>query len=76
MNKDFLRAVLADKKKLLKLSDVKMINVPKYEELSVKKLFPYLKDDPIFMMYLPDKYPKGHPPDREYFFNVLNTLNP
>ena len=28
------------------------------------------------MKYLPDKYPKGHPPDREYFFNVLNTLNP
>ena len=76
MNKDFLRAVLADKKKLLKLSEVKMINVPKYEELSVKKLFPYLKDDPIFMMYLPDYFPKGHTPDREYFFNVLNTLMP
>ena len=28
------------------------------------------------MRYMPDKYPKGHPPDREYFFNVLNTLSP
>ena len=43
MNKDFLRAVLADKKKLLKLSDVKMINVPKYEELSVKNLLPHIE---------------------------------
>ena len=75
MNKDFLRAVLAYKKKLLKLTDVKFICVPKYEELSVKNLFPHLQKDPIFMMYLPDKYPKGHPPDREYLFNVLNTLN-
>ena len=76
MNKDFLRDVLAERKKLLKLQDVKLISVPKYEELSVKNLFPHLKNDPNFMMYLPDKYPKGHPPDREYFFNVLNTLNP
>ena len=28
------------------------------------------------MIYFPDTFPKNHPPDREYFFNVLNTLNP
>ena len=76
MNKDFLRDVLSEKKKLLKLKDVKFIFVPKYEELSVKNLFPHLKEQPDFMIYFPDRYPKGHPPDREYFFNVLNTLNP
>ena len=76
MNKNFLKAVLVDKKRLFKLKDVKMIHVPLYEELSVKKLFPYLKNDINFMMYLPDYFPKGHTPDREYFFNVLNTLNP
>ena len=75
MTKDFLKLVFADKKRLLKMSEVRFINVPKYEELSVKNLFPHLKNDKTFMMYFPDKYPQGHPPDREYFFNVLNTLN-
>ena len=48
----------------------------KYDELSVKDLFPHMKNDPVFMEYFPDKFPKGHPPDREYFFNILHTLNP
>ena len=76
MTKDFLKQVLSGKKRLLKMSEVKFINVPRFEELSIKNLFPHLKNDSAFMMFLPDKYPKGHPPDREYFFNVLNTLNP
>ena len=76
MNKDFLKSVLADKKKLLKLKDVSFISVPRYPELTVKTLFEHLKNDPQFMAYLPDKFPRGHPPDREYFWNVLNTLQP
>ena len=35
MNKDFLKEVLSEKKKLLELNSVKRINVPKYDELSV-----------------------------------------
>jgi hypothetical protein len=27
-------------------------------------------------MYFPDRYPKGRTADREYTFNVLNTLRP
>ena len=27
------------------------------------------------MRYFPDKLPKGRLPDREYFWNVLNTVN-
>ena len=26
------------------------------------------------MKYFPDEYPKGRLPPREYFFNILNTL--
>ena len=32
--------------------------------------------DPKFMTFFPDKYPKGKVPPRDYFFNVLNTLQP
>ena len=76
INKDFLKQVLADEKKLLPNDEVKPVNVPLYDELSVKKFFPKLQRDKTFMKYLPDPTPDGRLPDRKYFFNVLNTLQP
>ena len=76
INKDFLRMILAEEKKLLYLVDVKMVNVPKFDELSVNALYPKFKDDPNFMQYFPEKLPKGRWPDRAYFYNVMNTLYP
>ena len=73
-NKDFLKAVLSGGKYLFKLKDVKFINVPLYDELSVVALWPPMQKDVEFMRYMPSKLPKGRIPDREYFFNVLNTL--
>ena len=35
VNKDFLKKVLSEEKKLLSLNDVKYVNVPRYDELSV-----------------------------------------
>ena len=40
MHRDFMRAVLAGKKKLMPLKDVHRVVVPKYEELSVEKVYP------------------------------------
>ena len=74
INKDFLKEVFLNHKKLLKLSDVKFVQVPMYDELSVVKLWPLMQQDVEFMQYFPDKMPKGRVPDREFFFNVLNTL--
>ena len=73
-NKDFLREVLAGRKKLLKLSEVKWINTPKYDEISVVNLYPKFKADPEINVYLPTKLPAGKLVDRTYFFNVLNTV--
>ena len=39
LNKDFLRQILIEQKKLLTLAEVKMVSVPKFEELSVKNLY-------------------------------------
>ena len=33
-----------------------------------------MQTDEQFMKYFPSKMPKGRVPDREYFFNVLNTF--
>jgi hypothetical protein len=35
VNRDFLKKILTDEKKLLLLADVKAVNVPRYDELSV-----------------------------------------
>jgi len=76
VNKDFLKAVLCGQKQLLKKQKVVYVEVPHYDELSVKALYPQLKKDPVFMSYFPSTYPAGKGPPREYFFNVLNTLQP
>ena len=73
MNKDFLKDILADRKKLLTMKEVNFINVPKYDELSVKNIWPMIQNDPEVLAYFPSKLPKNRLPDREYTFNVLNT---
>ena len=40
MNKDFLRDVLSDQKHLMEIQNVRFVNVPLYDELSVKNLWP------------------------------------
>ena len=76
MNKDFLKEVFAEDKALLKLNQVSRINVPLYDELSVANIWPMMKSDEKFMMYFPTKMAKGRVPDREYMFNILNTIQP
>ena len=65
-----------DDKKLLKKNAVSYIHVPAYDELSSKRLWDDLKDDPVFNIYFQDEYPKDRYPAREYFFNILNTIYP
>ena len=74
IGKDFLKDVLVGKKQLLKKAEVRYVQVPHYDELSVRKIYPMFKKDPVFQSYFPDKYPVGKGPPRGYFFNVLNTL--
>ena len=59
INKDFLKQVFAEEKKMLLVSQVKLVNVPKYDELSVKNIFPLVCKDYELMKYFPDTLPKG-----------------
>ena len=76
INKDFLKQVMGDKKDLLAMARVRTINVPLYDELSVKKFYPMFQGDEEVMRYLPDPTPDMRLPDRTYFFNILNTIKP
>ena len=74
INKDFLKQVLREKKKLLQLNEVKYVNVPHYDELSVKRFWPILREDETLMHYMPDFTAEDKLPDRVYFWNVANTV--
>jgi hypothetical protein len=54
VTKDFLRDVLQNKKKLLTMGEIKPINIPNYDELSVKNLFKEVSEDPMLKDYFPD----------------------
>ena len=76
INKDFLKEVFSEDKELLELINVRWINVPLFDELSVVNIWPMMKENKQIMKYFPNKLPKGRVPDREYFFNILNTFQP
>jgi len=71
----FLKAILADEKKVLKAEDVVKVNVPLYPELSIKDMYPEAMGDEEVARYLPsipDQSTKL--PEREFFFGVLATI--
>ena len=76
VNKDFIKDVLAGKKQLMKKGEVMHVQIPHYEELSVRRIYPMFKKDPTFQQYFPDRYNKDKGPPRQYFFNILATLYP
>ena len=75
-NKDLLKDIFVGNKRFMKLRDVKFVTVPKYDELSVKALYHKLVSLPNMALYFPDKYAKGRQCDREYLFNIAQTLHP
>ena len=76
VKKDFLKAIFTDKKKLFKKKEVDYVSVPQWDELGVLKLWKNLKDDVAFNVYFQDRYNEQKSPNRDYFFNILNTVYP
>ena len=76
MNKDFLRQVFADEKKLIKKKAVDPVHMLAYDELSVRTLWPAFRKDKTFMLYFPDNFADQKGPSRKYFFDIMNTLYP
>ena len=54
LNRDFMKQLLVEDKKLLELCKVIHVTVPRFDELSVKKFWPLMQQDPAFMQYMPD----------------------
>ena len=52
------------------------IVVPKYDELSVVGLIEEVMKEKELAKFFPDQRTKADLPDREFFFNVVNTSDP
>ena len=76
VTKDNLKSVLSGKKDFLKMSQVRFINAPAFDEIGVKALYDKVITKPGMAKYFPDKFPKGRQCDRGYLYNVWNTLHP
>ena len=70
----FLRQLLAGEKKVLLVTDVKTFDVPQYPELSVMKLYPYIKETQELNIFFPDYDPEL--PERKFMLSVLYTVLP
>jgi len=56
------------------VSEARPCNVPKFDELAVEKMVVFLKSNEEFMSYFPARLPKGRTIARDYFWNILNSL--
>ena len=63
-------------KKALKLNHVSFINVPVFDEVSVKNLIDMVKNDKLVCSYLPDEYLENKTPDRQFLLNIINSIYP
>ena len=57
--KDYAKDIFAEKKELIKKKNVLQIDVPKFDELSVKNLYDELLSLQNMSKYFPDHYPNG-----------------
>ena len=76
VTKDFLKEVFAGRKHLIPRSQLRPIVVPKYDELSVVNLIGDVMKEKELAKFFPDQRTKADLPDREYFFNIVNTSDP
>lgn len=72
---DFMRDILNEKKKHLKAKEVIHLDVPAYQELSVKNMYADAMQDEVLKDYLPSKQQLSNKlPERHFFFGVVATL--
>ena len=72
----FAKEVFAGRKKLLRNEEVRRITWPNWAEVSVKALYDEFSARADTGIYFPSQIAEGRQLDKEYFFNVLNSVCP
>ena len=71
----FMRDILSEAKLYLRQNEVNRMEVPCYQEISVKNLYEDAIKDDILAKYLPTKEQlSGRLPERSFFFGLMCTL--
>ena len=71
----FMRDILSEAKLYLRQNEVNRMEVPCYQEISVKNLYEDAIKDEILAKYLPTKEQlSGRLPERSFFFGLMCTL--
>ena len=71
----FMRDILSEAKSHLRQNEVNHMEVPHYQEISVKNLYEDAMKDEVLAKYLPTKEQlSGRLPERGFFFGLLCTL--
>jgi hypothetical protein len=62
----FLQAIIQDKKKYVKASDIKMQNIKEgWHEFAIKNIWKFIENDLVFQEYLPwEEMKEGRYPDK------------
>ena len=68
--------ILTGEKKLLSMKELRPIAVPNHPELAVTKLYQEFASRTVIAVYMPPKICKGRQLDKEYFWNIVNTVCP
>lgn len=76
VTKDFLKEVFAGRKHLVPCAQIRPIDVPRYDELSVVTLIKDVMSQASLAKFFPEQKTHADLPDREFFFNIINTTEP
>ena len=66
--------ILGGEKKLMLKSDINPVDVGNFPELSIKAMYEDFSERPEVKPYMPPKINKGRQVEKEYFWNIVNTL--
>lgn len=70
---EFMKQLLEGTKKALPIDDIRHIRCTDRKYITVKRVVAQVKDNAVYMMYLPDKPGVA---GRAFLFNIVNTLDP
>ena len=76
MTKDFLKEVFAGRMNLIPRVQLRPVEMPKYDELSVVSLIAEIMKEKELAKFFPEQRTKADLPDPQFFFNVANTMDP
>ena len=73
----YLKDILSGERRYFTLKEVKQCNVPRYYQLTLRKLVLYALKHPVMKDYIPFQHDPNDPMlDRRFVITIINTIDP